>query len=85
MCNGHILTQATHELLLVAVHGVDDTTRTEEQTSLEHGMGKEMEHSGHVTQSALIRISLGHGYRCGTFIGHANTQGHEHEADLRDG
>ena len=49
MCNRHILAQATHQGHLIGVNGVDDTTGTQEQTSLEHGVGEEMEHTGHIT------------------------------------
>ena len=73
MGNGHILAQATHVFLLITVHGVDDATRTEEQTSLEHCMCEQVEHTGHVTQSALISISLGHRHRSSTAVGQTNT------------
>ena len=49
MGNGHILAQATHVFLLITVYGVDDTTCTEEQTSLEHSVCEQVEHTGHVT------------------------------------
>ena len=44
MGDWHILAQSAHCRHLVAVDGVDDTSCTEEQTSLEHGVGEEVEH-----------------------------------------
>ena len=42
--DGHILAQSAHCRHLVAVDGVDDTSGTEEQAGLEHGVGEEVEH-----------------------------------------
>ena len=52
--NRHILAQTTHHSHLVRVDSVDDTTGTEEQASLEHGVGEQMEHTGHETKLCMI-------------------------------
>ena len=38
ICVMHILPQSTHGRHLVAVYGMDDATRSEEQQCLEHGV-----------------------------------------------
>ena len=63
---GHVLLQPAHLAHVVAVHGVDDGARPQEQQGLEESMGKEVEHAGrpgadrqgghHVTQLADRRI-----------------------------
>ena len=52
--NRHILAQATHHSHLVGVYGVDDTTGTEEQASLEHSVGEQVEHTSHETKLCVI-------------------------------
>ena len=47
--NRHILTQATHHRHLITMYGMDDTTSTQEQTCLEHGMSEQVEHTCHET------------------------------------
>ena len=44
MGDRHILAKSAHCRHLIAVYGVDDTSCTEEQASLEHGVGEEVEH-----------------------------------------
>ena len=59
MSNRHILAQTSHQGHLVRVDSVDDTTSTEEQTSLEHSVGEQVEHTSHITQlSVIIHQSL---------------------------
>ena len=77
MRDGHILAQATHCAHLVAVNGMNDTAGTEEEASLEHGVGEEMEHGGHVAQRTMcVNHSL--------VARHANAEGHHHEGYLRN-
>ena len=74
MRHGHVSAQAAHGRHLVGVHGMDDAPGAEEQQRLEHGVREEVEHRGHVPQSA--RMGIGRG---------ADAQRHDHEADLRNG
>ena len=53
---------------------MDDAPRAEEQQRLEHGVGEEVEHRGHVTQPSGVRVGRGR-----------DAQRHEHEPDLRNG
>ena len=76
--NRHVLAQASHHGHLVGVDGVDDTTGSEEETSLEHGMSKEVEHTSHVAQ---LRVVVEHGLMSGQLY----TEGHHHKGNLRDG
>ena len=52
--NRHILAQATHHSHLVRVDGMDDATGTEEQTSFEHSVGEQVEHTSHETELRVI-------------------------------
>ena len=74
MRHGHIFAQAAHCRHLVRVYGVDDAAGAEEQQRLEHGVGEEVEHRGHVTESAGVGVGRG-----------ADAEGDDHEADLRYG
>ena len=74
MRQGHVAAQAAHGRHLVRVHGVDDAARPEEEQRLEHGVREEVEHRGHVAQSAGVGIGRG-----------ADPERDDHEADLRDG
>ena len=56
MRNGHILPQSTHGRHLVAVYGMDDATRSEEQQCLEHGVCEQVEHACHVAQSPFVWV-----------------------------
>ena len=56
MCNGHILPQSAHGRHLVAVYGMDDATRSEEQQCLEHGVCEQVEHACHVAQSPFVWV-----------------------------
>ena len=49
MGDRHILTKSAHQCHLITMDGMDDTTGTQEQASLEHGMGEQMEHTSHET------------------------------------
>ena len=72
--DGHILAQTSHSRHLVAVDGMDDAARAEEEQGLEHGVGEEVEHAGHVTQASFVRVGRG-----------TYAESHHHEADLRNG
>ncbi len=50
---------------------------SKEQERLEHGVGKEMEHAGHVAQTAVMHIR-----HC---IGAGHAERHHHERNLRNG
>ena len=77
MRHGHVFAQAAHGRHLVAVDGMDDAAGTEEEQRLEHGMGEEVEHGGHVTQTTMVLMSGGD---FGTYA-----EGHHHEGYLRNG
>ena len=77
MGDWHVLTQTAHGRHLVAVDGMDDTSSTEEEQGLKHGVGEEMEHGGHVTETSRMFVPSGD-------FG-ADTEGHHHEGNLRDG
>ena len=77
--DGHVLAQATHQRHLVRVDGMDDAAGSEEQTSLEHGVGEQMEHTGHVAQLGVV-------VEDGTMMTRqADAESHHHEGNLRDG
>ena len=59
MGDRQILAKASHSLHLVAVNGVYNTTGTEEQTGLEHGVSKEVEHRSHIAYAACMLMSRG--------------------------
>ena len=69
--NRHVFVQAAHGLHLVAVYGVDDASGTQEKQGFEHGVSEQVEHAGHVTQTAFVRVGCG-----------ADTQCHHHETNL---
>ena len=56
---------------------MDDTTGSQEEQGLEHGVGEEVEHGGHVTQRAHVLVTGG--------IFGADTERHHHEGYLRNG
>ena len=79
MRDRHVLVQTAHQCHLIGVHGMDDTTGAEEETSLEHGVGEQVEHTGHVAQLCVV-------VEQGTVVtGQAHAEGHHHEGNLRDG
>ena len=78
MRDGHVLAQTTHQGHLVGVNGMDDTTGTKEEASLEHGVGEQVEHTGHVTQ---LRVVVEHGF----VTGKAHAECHHHEGNLGNG
>ena len=78
MGDGHVLAEPAHECHLVAVDGVDDTTGTEEEAGLEHGVGEQVEHSGHESQLGVV-------VEHGLVSRKADAEGHHHEGYLRDG
>ena len=79
MGDGHVLAQTTHHAHLIAVNCVDDGTGAEEQAGLEHGVGEEVEHRGHVAQRRVI-------VDCRSMVsGQTSTQCHHHKGDLRNG
>ena len=45
--------QTTHILLEVGADDNDDSTRAEEEQSLEHSVSEEVEHGSHVTYTSL--------------------------------
>ena len=53
---------------------MDNTSGTQEQQGLEHGVGEQVEHSCHVSQSSFMRICRG-----------ADTEGDHHKTDLGNG
>ena len=79
MRHRHVLAQASHQRHLIGVYRMDDTASTEEQTSLEHGMGEQMEHRSHVTQLSVVVVMHA------VMSRQTHTQCHHHERDLRDG
>ena len=79
MCDRHVLAQATHQRHLVAVYSVDDTSGTQEQTSLEHSVSKQVEHTSHITQLSVIVEDTT------MMTWQTNAQSHHHEGNLRDG
>ena len=79
MRHRHILAQTTHQRHLVRVDSVDDTSRTEEQASLKHSVGEEVEHTSHITQLSVII------HQCTMMTWQRYTQSHHHEGDLRNG
>ena len=78
MRDGHVLAQTTHECHLVGVNGMDDATGAEEQTSLEHGVGEQVEHASHVAQLCVVVEQF-------VMTRQANADGYHHECNLRDG
>ncbi len=68
----HVFPKSAHVAHLVAMHGVDNGAGAEEQEGLEHGVGEEVEHGGHVAQPLVAAHS-------------GNAEGHHHESDLGDG
>ena len=76
MRDRHILAQTTHQRHLVRVNGVDDTTGTQEQASLEHSVGKQVEHTSHITQLSVVVEQRTMMTRQG------NTQSHHHKCNL---
>src|SRR5882757_1946243 len=48
------LSQSSHILHLVAVHPVNDHTRTKKKQSFKKGMCKEMEHRGRISQTGRL-------------------------------
>ena len=75
--DGHVLAQSTHGRHLVAVYGMDDAAGPEEEQRLEHGVGEEVEHGGHVTQRTHVFVAGG--------VFGADTERYHHERNLRDG
>ena len=66
----HILVQTTHVLLEVAADDDNDSTGAEEEQRLEHGVGEEVEHAGHIADTSLA------------FHRRANAESHEHVSNL---
>ena len=54
MSNGHILPKTSHHCHFIGMNGMDDATCTKEKASLEHGMGEEVEHSGHISKLRMV-------------------------------
>ncbi len=75
MRDGHVLAQAAHHGHLVAVDGMDDAAGTKEQTGLEHGVGEQVEHTGHEAQLCVI-------VEHAVMTGQRNAKGHHHEGNL---
>ena len=71
MGNRHVFAQTAHGFHLVAVYGMDDASGSQEEQGLEHGVCEQVEHTGHVTQSAFVRVGC-----------RADTQCHHHETNL---
>ena len=74
----HILAQTSHQRHLVGVDSVDDTSGTEEQTSLEHSVGEQMEHTSHITQLCVVVENA-------MMTRQTNAQCHHHKGNLRNG
>ena len=84
MGDRHIFAQTAHIHFLIRVYSMDDATGTEEQASLEHGVGEQMIHSSHISKSVNIGIFLSHRNLAEFGVWHTNTKCNEHEADLRN-
>ena len=68
--------QATHSTHLIGVNTVDDNTCAEEQTSLEHSVGEEVEHTSEVAETTMLVMIELKGCTC--------SEGNHHECNLRD-
>ncbi len=77
MRDGHVFTQASHGRHLVAVNGVDDATCAQEEQCLEHGVGEQVEHGGHVAKRTYVFVPRS--------VFCANAERHHHKRNLRDG
>ena len=77
MSDWHVLAQTSHQSHLVRVDGMYDTTGTEEEASLEHGVCEEVEHTGKIADTVRVLMSC-------HLLG-ANTEGNHHERNLRNG
>src|SRR5574344_60071 len=83
MGNWHILAKISHIEFLVTAYSLYDTSCTEEEASLKHGMCKEVEHTCHITKSVHVSIlSCCLCYNICLRIRHANTKSNKHETDL---
>ena len=76
MGDGHVFAQTSHQCHLVAVNGMDDATGAKEEAGLEHGVGEEVEHAGHIAQTAVVEVFA--------VAGEAYAESHHHEGNLRD-
>ena len=76
MGDGHILAQTSHQGHLVAVNGMDDATGAKEEAGLEHGVGEEVEHAGHIAQTAVVEVFA--------VAGEAYAESHHHKGNLRN-
>ena len=72
MGDGEMAAEASHIIHKVAVDRVNDGAGSEEEKGFEKGMGKEVEHGGHVSQSFVATIP-------------GNPEGEHHHTDLRHG
>ena len=70
--NGHMLAQTTHLRHLVGMHRMDHRTGSQEEQRLEHGVGKQMPHTGRITQG-IVPVHAGY------------AQSDDHKADLGNG
>ena len=57
--NRHVFSESAHSRHLIAVHCVDNTSGSQEQKCLKHGVCKQMEHTCHISQSAFVRVERG--------------------------
>ena len=77
MGDGHILAQSAHQGHLVGMDSMDDAAGSKEQAGLEHGMGEQVEHAGHVAQLGVI-------VEHAVMTRQTNTESHHHERNLRN-
>ena len=71
MRNGQLFAQTAHAAHLVAVYGVDNRSGTQEEQRLEHGVRKQVEHTGHISGAVVSAITR-------------HTKSDHHESDLGD-
>ena len=68
--------QATHCRHLIGVNTVDDDTCAEEETSLEHSVCEQVEHTCEIAETTMLVMIKLKGCAC--------TKGNHHECNLRD-
>lgn len=70
----HILPQSAHGRHFVAMYRMDNAAGSQEKQCLEHGVGEQMVHTCHITQSTMMRVG-----------GCTYAERHHHKTNLRDG
>ena len=72
----HILAHAAHSRHFVAVNHMNNGTGAQEEASLEHCMGEEVEHSCHITYASRMFMTC--------YIFGANAESNHHKCNLRN-